>query len=63
LLHGGSAAAPVARAVLEKYFTAKYAPEEIDTVVIPQSMLEGNSLLLVNDIAGGILRQQTQVVR
>ena len=62
-LHGGSAAAPVARAVLEKYFTAKSAPEEIDTVVIPQSMLEGNSLLLVNDIAGGILRQQTQVVR
>ena len=62
-LHGGSAAAPVARAVLEKYFTAKYSPEEINTVVIPQGMLEGNSPLLVNDIAGGILRQQTQVGR
>lgn len=62
-LHGGSAAAPVARAVLEKYFAGKYALEEIDTVVVPQRMLEGDSPLLVNDIAGDILRQQTQVIQ
>lgn len=40
-LHGGSAAAPIARAVLEKYFADRLQdPEEVTTVILPGRLLE-----------------------
>jgi penicillin-binding protein 2 len=39
-LHGGSAAAPIARAVLEKYFADRLQdPEEVTTVILPGRLL------------------------
>ena len=39
-LHGGSAAAPIARAVLEKYFGERLQdPEEVATVILPGRLL------------------------
>ncbi len=34
-LHGGSAAAPIAGAILEKYFAGKYSPEEVGQIMAP----------------------------
>ena len=40
-LHGGSGAAPIARAVLEKYFADRLQdPEDINTVIVPGRLLE-----------------------
>jgi len=40
-LHGGSGAAPVAKAVLEKYFADRLQnPEEINTVILPGRVLQ-----------------------
>ncbi len=40
-LHGGSAAAPIAKAVLEKYFADRLQdPEEVTTVILPGKLLE-----------------------
>jgi len=40
-LHGGSGAAPIARAVLEKYFADRLQdPEEVTTVILPGRLLE-----------------------
>jgi len=45
-LHGGSAAAPIAKAVLEKYFADRLQdPEELTTVILPGRLLE-NSVAL-----------------
>ena len=45
-LHGGSSAAPIARAVLEKYFSDRLQdPEEVTTVILPGRLLE-NSVAL-----------------
>jgi len=60
-LHGGSAAALVARAVLEKYFTSENRNQEVETVMLPEEVLLGSSDLLTDDVAGAVLRQQTQV--
>jgi len=39
-LHGGSGAAPIARAVLEKYFADRLQdPEEVTTVILPGRLL------------------------
>lgn len=38
-LHGGSAAAPIAKAVLEKYFADRLDAEEITTVIVPGNLL------------------------
>ncbi|WP_084456945.1 penicillin-binding protein 2 [Desulfogranum mediterraneum] len=60
-LHGGSAAAPVARAVLEKYFAGRFASAEVSTVVLPGSML-AQAPLFGQGLAGGLLRQQTKLI-
>ena len=45
-LHGGSAAAPIARAVLEKYFADRLQnPEEVTTVILPGRLLENTVAL------------------
>ncbi|MCW5198229.1 penicillin-binding protein 2 [Desulfobulbus sp. F4] len=42
-LHGGTAAAPIAKAVLEKYFASRLSnPEDISTTVIQQTAPDGN---------------------
>jgi len=38
-LHGGSGAAPIAKAVLEKYFGDRLDTEEITTVIVPGNLL------------------------
>jgi penicillin-binding protein 2 len=45
-LHGGSAAAPIAKAVLEKYFVDRLQdPEEVTTVILPGRLLENTDAL------------------
>jgi penicillin-binding protein 2 len=39
-LHGGSAAAPIAKAVLEKYFSERLEnPEDVSTIILPGNLL------------------------
>ena len=58
-LHGGSAAAPVARAVLEEYFNSKTNDATVEVASVPEELLQNTSLLF-NGPAGHILQQQTQ---
>ncbi len=45
-LHGGSGAAPIARAVLEKYFADRLQePEEVTTVILPGRLLVDSNVL------------------
>ncbi|PIE59463.1 MAG: penicillin-binding protein 2 [Desulfobulbus propionicus] len=57
-LHGGSAAAPVAGAVLEQYFASKAKRGKVATVVLDDSA-PGTSQLMRQDISGGVPRHQS----
>lgn len=56
-LHGGSAAAPVARAVLEEYFAAKQAPAEADSARLSQTGVRRNAHLLSSTPDGNTITQ------